>query len=1432
MSRPSSVSPRPGMSQSSQSGSSRARGLKDIRIDEEVKIAVNIALDRFRYSDQKEMEFPSSLTSTERAFIHRLAQSLGLISKSRGKGTTRFLTIKKKDGSEAAQSVMNFNLSHNTKHVVRSLLQRFPVTNKERTELLPKTERGSSLALEAESVRDKNRTSGRLNNGIPQVPPRRGESDLDSFRRTLPVYERREEIVKIIKENRVVLVVGETGSGKTTQVPQFLLDDSYMNGNPCRIFCTQPRRLAAIAVAERVAAERGEKIGQTIGYQIRLESRVSPKTLLTFCTCGVLLRTLMAGDATLSTVTHVIVDEVHERDGLSDFLLIKIRDMLQNHSSLKLILSSAALDVNLFIRYFGSCPVIYIPGRPFEVKELFLEDILRTTGYTNKDMMKYKKEKQKEEKQQTSLTEWCKVKDSITRPEQQRERTTSCPVEENYLLDDGGDSVFSQLCEKDVNSLEPWLLKEMDSCISDIFLNQDADAFVQLFNLILSENVSVDYRHRETSVTPLMVAAGRGFLSQVEQLLSMGANVNFKASNSWTALDWAKHFNQAEVVDLLESYISSLEAGHLDESSLVQSESGELSAEDRELLKAYHHSFDDEKVDLDLIMHLLYNICQSSDDGAVLIFLPGYDEIVTLRDRILYDDKRFSDYTQRYQVFTLHSNMQTSDQKKVLKTSPAGIRKVILSTNIAETSITVNDVVFVINAGKVKEKSFDALNHVTMLKMVWISKASAIQRKGRAGRCRPGVCFHLFSRLRFKNMLEFQIPELLRMPLQELCLHTKLLAPITCPIADFLAKAPEPPPALIVRNAVQMLKTIDAMDPWEDLTELGYHLADLPVEPHFGKMVLCAVVLKCLDPILTIACTLAYRDPFVLPVQAAQKRAAMLCRKRFTAGTFSDHMALLRAFQAWQKARSDGWERVFCEKNFLSQATMEIIIGMRTQLLGQLRAIGFVRARGGGDIRDVNLNSENWAVVKAALVAGMYPNLIHVDRENVMLMGSKEKKVRFHPNSVLSQPLYKKIPPANGQAAAVQSLPTDWLIYDEMTRAHRIASIRCCSVVTPFTVAIFGGSAKLPSTALQEPSMQRVDGVNDSSDSEMEDRSTANMATLKIDEWLNFKLERETANLVFHLRQKWHSLFLRRIRAPSKPWSQVDEATMRALVSVLITEEHVAGLQQPTGIGQRPRPMSSEEPPQLSSWRATNSRESSADTEFSNETSNVERAQVMSPSPAFSQPKGYKDRGILHPKKCSGDRSNQSSVKTTDSNSYPSPCASPSPPSSGKCSKSSSPRPNTPVRYFIMKSSNLRNIEISQQKGIWSTTPSNELKLNRSFLESSIVFLVFSVQGSGHFQGYASMSSEIGHERSLEWGSTGLGGVFKVEWIKKESLPFQHAHQLLNPWNDNKKVQISRDGQELEPQVGGQLLQLWERTSLIGKPLQIDTRLGVLGEPL
>uniref|UniRef100_A0A665VRT2 RNA helicase n=1 Tax=Echeneis naucrates TaxID=173247 RepID=A0A665VRT2_ECHNA len=1357
---------------------------KEIHVDEEVKIAVSLSLERFRYSDQREMEFPSSLSSTERAFIHQMAQSLNYISKSNGKGPNRFITIRKKDGSDKPRANMPLTISHNSMYFIRSLLQRFSISNKDRTDMLSNSMSGLSVTAERGNIFDRNRASGRLNNGVPMVPQQRRPSELDNFRCSLPVHERQEEIVQLIKGNRVVLVVGETGSGKTTQIPQFLLDECSRIGEPCRIFCTQPRRLAAISVAERVAAERGESVGHTVGYHMRLESRVSPKTLLTFCTTGVFLRTLMAGDTTLTTVTHVIVDEVHERDGMTDFLLTKMRDVLHKIPSLKLILSSAALDTDLFLQYFGSCPVIHLRGRQFEVQQLFLEDILRLTGFTNKHMSKHKEETQRKEAKQKRLTEWCNAVESRCEEDRQRRPKPVPEVPEESTCLEEEDGTLRKLNETGFEQLEPWLRKEMDSCLSSVFLSEDEESLTQLLILILYEGVNVDYTHTETGATPLMVAAGRGFLTQMEQLLTMGADTSMKASNGWTAIDFAEHFQQTEAVDLLKSSIPLRETSRFAESILQQCDTTELNTEEQQLLQLYHHSFDDERVDLDLIMDLLHYICSTTCDGAILIFLPGYDEIVGLKDRILYDDKRFYSNCESFQVFTLHSDMQTLDQKKAMKTVPPGVRKIILSTNIAETSITISDVVFVIDSGKVKEKSFDAISYVPMLNKVWISKASALQRKGRAGRCRPGVCFHLFSRFRFNNMTEFQVPQLLRMPLQELCLQTKLLAP-SHPVTEFLSRAPQPPPTHAIKNAMDLLKTIDAMDKYEDLTDLGYHLADLPVEPHLGKMVLSAVVLKCLDPVLTIACTLAYRDPFVLPAQGSQKRAALQCRKRFTSNSLSDHMALLTVFQAWQKACSEGWERSFCEKNFLSQATMEMILGVRTQLLGQLRALGLVRARGHSDIRDVNLNSENWAVVKAALVAGMYPNLVHVNQETLLLSSKKAKKLHFHPTSILSQ--FKE----RNSATSAQALPTDWLIYEEMRRVHKIATVRCCSMVTPITVAIFAGSAKFPSSSLQESAAQRASDVPDNiSDSEPDD-----LAELRIDSELVYQLDRVAAEMVFQLRQKWQSLFIKRMRCPSKPWSQQDEAIIQTLVSVLAAEEQGAGLQQPSGIGQRPRPMSSEEGAKGSVRNSTNS-----------------------PQPPTSihnkSGKNFVDQGLLQVK----SQGDETCLLTAQPSDDPSTFnASFSANGLSPLGKGSEPLfPNlafSSVRYFIMKSSNIRNIEISQQKGIWSTTPNSEKKLAKAFQEKNLIILIFSIQGSGCFQGYARMTSVVSQESHQDWGFVGLGGVFSVEWINKESLPFQCTQHIMNPWNDNKMVQISRDGQELEPRVGSQLLLLWKKSS-------------------
>jgi ATP-dependent RNA helicase DHX57 len=207
--------------------------------------------------------------------------------------------------------------------------------------------------------------------------------DMLKGRQQLPAWTKMSEIIECIESARVVVISGETGCGKSTQVPQFILDNWLLQSSKekgkkmshVEIVCTQPRRLSAIGVAQRVADERAEKIGNTVGYSIRLENKISSSTRLTFCTTGILLRRLQS-DPLLNSVSHIIVDEVHERSEESDFLLFILRELLYIRKDLKIILMSATLNAKLFSDYFGGVPVLEIPGRTFPVEQLFLEDIL------------------------------------------------------------------------------------------------------------------------------------------------------------------------------------------------------------------------------------------------------------------------------------------------------------------------------------------------------------------------------------------------------------------------------------------------------------------------------------------------------------------------------------------------------------------------------------------------------------------------------------------------------------------------------------------------------------------------------------------------------------------------------------------------------------------------------------------------------------------------------------------------------------------------------------------------------------------------------------------------------------------------------------------------------------------------------------------------
>lgn len=285
------------------------------------------------------------------------------------------------------------------------------------------------------------------------------------------------------------------------------------------------------------------------------------------------------------------------------------------------------------------------------------------------------------------------------------------------------------------------------------------DEFDPLLELISAEGTSkvLNYQHSSTGATPLMVFAGKGRVGDIFTLLSLGADCNLQDHDGSTALDWAKREDQTEVEEIIKKHMA---------------KNVSSSVEERKLVEKYMSKINHELVDVILIEQLLRKICMESEDGAILIFLPGWEDINKTRERLFADP--FFRNPSKFLILSLHSMVPAAEQKKAFQRPPLGCRKIIISTNIAETAITIDDVVYVLDSGRMKEKSYDPYNNVSTLQSSWISQASAKQREGRAGRCQPGVCYHLYSKLRAVSLPEFQVPEIKRIPIEELCLQVHL----------------------------------------------------------------------------------------------------------------------------------------------------------------------------------------------------------------------------------------------------------------------------------------------------------------------------------------------------------------------------------------------------------------------------------------------------------------------------------------------------------------------------------------------------------------------------------------------------------------------------------------------------------------------------------
>jgi len=637
-------------------------------------------------------------------------------------------------------------------------------------------------------------------------------------RASLPVYTRAEDIMLHIRDNDVTICMAATGSGKTTQIPQLILDDYIERGEGamCNIVCTQPRRLAAISVADRVSKERGDTLGKAVGYQVRFEAKLPEEHgSITFCTTGVFLKRLQSalsftghpGSRNMDDVTHVVVDEVHERDVDTDLLLVVLKRLLADRKArnkpIKIVLMSATIDPTLFQNYFPDdkgepANVIEVPGRSFPVTKCFMEDFVP--------------------KLLTGPTSW----------------------------------IFGQ---------EP----------------------------------VIKYLNRELGPTGAA---------------SLGIRVANRSS-------------------------SSSQAGF---------------GENRD---------DDLELPYPLIGATISHVLQRSDSGHVLVFLPGWDDIMSVQRCLLTPQGPlaldFTD-TRKYSIHLLHSTIPLAEQQVIFDPPPEGVRRIILATNIAETSITIPDVVYVVDTAKIKEQRYDPERHMSSLVSAWVGSSNLNQRAGRAGRHRSGEYFGILGRAHAAALHPYQTVEMKRVDLSNVVMHVKALNFPGMAVEEVLAATIEAPLPERVAAAMKDLQMVGALDDQKNLTSLGRVLLQLPVEAQMGRLVLFGSFFRCLDQALTLAAILTNRDPFVSPMHLKMEAAAK--KNSWTPQEFrSDALATLQAYNAWWAIQSRGDYNAanrFCIDNFLAKPTLLMIQKIKGHLLQALYHAGVIDVSAGGRVDNLN----------------------------------------------------------------------------------------------------------------------------------------------------------------------------------------------------------------------------------------------------------------------------------------------------------------------------------------------------------------------------------------------------------------------------------------------------------------------------------------------
>ncbi|XP_063226308.1 probable ATP-dependent RNA helicase spindle-E [Bacillus rossius redtenbacheri] len=619
---------------------------------------------------------------------------------------------------------------------------------------------------------------------------------------SLPIYKNREMIVRSVEGNQVTILQGPTGCGKSTQVPQYILDDCFQKQKPCNIIITQPRRIAAITVARRVAHERKWQLPSVVGFHVGLNNQTTQDTRMTFCTTGVLVQKII-NNKNLLNYTHVILDEVHERDMDMDFAILLVRKLIYSTSRhVKVVLMSATFNVAKFKQYFegstadSECMLVPVPTIDVDM---------------------------------SSKAERFRIKDFY-------------------------------LCQLGILGELP-TVKVEEPCV-----------------------------HKETCII---------------------------------ANNLIKEFDRLE--------------------SLSQP--------------------------------------KAKTRGAVLVFLPGIHEIENMYNILEENAKE-----RKWVLQPLHSTITVEEQERVFRPVEKGFRKIILSTNIAESSITVPDIVYVIDFCLTKHMVCDMKTNFSSLQLAWASKANCTQRAGRSGRVCEGRVYRLVPQKFYeRELLPECVPEIQRAPLAQVVLQSKVLD-MGSP-KEILALALDPPDLTNIEQTVLLLKETGALllehdgelDPEDgQITFIGRVMARLPLDIKVSRMIILGFLYSVLDECIIMGAAMSLKSMFSSPFQERLK--AYNSKLTWADGSCSDLISFLNAYQVWQNNIRQGYfersvgggEASWARRYFIQLNTMKDVHHLVNELTQRLGAVGIRTSV--GEHRVKWTPAEKPFVMKVVISGAFYPN--------------------------------------------------------------------------------------------------------------------------------------------------------------------------------------------------------------------------------------------------------------------------------------------------------------------------------------------------------------------------------------------------------------------------------------------------------------------------